>query len=156
MQNVAKELNSVLASTYMLYIKTHSFHWNVTGANFKSLHELFEEQYDDLAEAADTLAERIRALGFAAPAGLKVFQKLSQVHDVPDTVPDAETMLKLLADDNEKLNDMLQQLIETAQEHGDEVTADMAIERQQQHQKNIWMLESSLPAGKSNRKLVVA
>jgi len=140
---VVENLSKLLADNYTLYLKTQNYHWNVTGPGFHGLHIMFEEQYKDLANAADEIAERIRALGEFAPASFSAFAKLATVKE--DTGhPDYKKMLANLVKDNETLADTCQSLIEAAQEEGDEGSADLAIRRIQVHQKNGWMLKSYL------------
>lgn len=140
---VAEALGGLLADTYMLAAKTHGFHWNVTGPTFAMLHELFGDQYEALFDAADELAERIRALGQPAPAGLKPLAKLASIEDEKDAL-DAKGMLKALTRDHEALSLRARRVQALAAEAGDEVTADMMIERMGDHEKSAWMLRAHL------------
>ena len=140
---VAKALKHLLADNYTLYLKTQNYHWNVTGPNFRSLHLMFEEQYTDLTAANDVLAERIRSLGEQAPGSFKAFGALSTIKE-SDTVPGADAMVKELAKDQDKILKTLKTALEAAQKTGDEVTVGMVTERMTIHEKNRWMLQSSL------------
>ncbi|MGF1455249.1 MAG: Dps family protein [Alphaproteobacteria bacterium] len=140
-KQVVDGLSRVLANTFILYTKTHGYHWNVTGPLFHSLHEMFEEQYTDLFEATDELAERIRALGEMAPTGVKSFQSLSELAD-DDTVPEAVTMVKNLVKDHETVIRHMRTVIAEAADLGDEGTADMLTARMEEHEKAAWMLRS--------------
>lgn len=142
-QAMANTLKGILADTYTLSLTTQAAHWNVTGANFYSLHALFEEQYKNMAEATDEIAERIRALGVYAPGSYPEFTHLTQVNqEIIST--DTEAMLNRLIEDNQVLVKRLSQAIEEGEKFNDEATVDMLIERVQIHDKNIWMLNSSL------------
>jgi len=136
-------LEKVLANSYVLYLKTQNYHWNVVGENFKSLHELFEVQYGDLAAANDEIAERIRALGSKVEGTFENFQKLSKFKSANKNF-DSKAMLKDLVSDNEALVKFLAEGVKIAQGEGDEGTADLFIGRIKTHEKAIWMLESSL------------
>lgn len=140
---VADELSVLLAESYTLYLKTHSYHWNVTGPMFHGLHLLFETQYTELATAVDVLAERIRALGFKAPGSYKAYAKLSTVKD-DDTFPDAKTMLANLAADHAKVAERANKVLKLAQQHEDEGTASLASARIEIHEKTVWMLRAHL------------
>jgi starvation-inducible DNA-binding protein len=140
---VVENLGKFLADTYTLYLKTQNYHWNVTGPQFAQLHLLFEGQYQDLAAAADEVAERIRALGEKAPASFGAFSKLAKIKE-ENNHPDYKAMLKNLAQDNQTAAETAEALIKSAQEVGDEGTADLGIRRIQVHQKNIWMLKAHL------------
>ncbi|AJD49881.1 DNA-binding stress protein [Isoalcanivorax pacificus W11-5] len=140
---VAAALARLLAETYTLYLKTHNFHWNVTGPNFHALHLMFEQQYTELATAVDTLAERIRALGQRAPGSYAEFAKLSAVKDASGT-PDAEAMLAELAADHKLVAEQADRVLRVAQEHGDEGTSSIAGDRIELHEKTVWMLTAHL------------
>lgn len=140
---VVEALTALLADNYTLYVKTQHFHWNVTGPQFQSLHLLFQAQYEDLAEANDDIAERIRALGSAAPGRFSVFQKLATVQEAPEKA-DWKEMVKTLADDQDKICSTANKVLKLAQETGDEPTIDMMIGRLATHQKNQWMLKAHL------------
>jgi len=140
---VVNELAKLLADTYFLYLKTQNFHWNVTSTQFHSLHALFQSQYEELAEAIDDIAERIRALGHPAPASFKQFSKLAEIEEVTGVPTDAQMIAQLLAD-HELLCRNLRKSVEIAQKAGDEGTADSLIARLLAHEKTAWMLRSSL------------
>lgn len=140
---VTESLKKVLANNYALYLKTQNYHWNVTGHNFKSLHMLFEEQYNDLFAANDEIAERVRTLGDKVAATFEIFAAASDIKGGNENA-DADTMLKELADDNEKIVKILQESLKSAQELNDEVTMGMIIDRMTIHEKAVWMLRSSV------------
>jgi starvation-inducible DNA-binding protein len=142
-KKTAEAAGTLLASSYILYLKTQNFHWNVQGPFFTQLHTLFEVHYTELIPAIDEIAERIRALQVAAPGTFKAFSKLSSVKEV-DGVPDAMEMVQLLADDQEKLVKDSEALFKAAESAGDQGTCDLAVRRMQAHQKNAWMLRSQL------------
>ena len=144
MSDTVEALKHALADSYTLYLKTQNYHWNVTGPQFQSLHLLFEAQYTDLAVANDELAERIRTLGSKAPGSYKVFSGLTCIDEAESDNLSAEVMVKDLEKDQHKIVNTLKKVQEAAEKAGDDVTADMAIARQQIHQKNAWMLASSL------------
>lgn len=141
---VANALARILANTYTLYLKTHNYHWNVTGPHFASLHTLFETQYTELAAAVDTLAERIRALGHVAPGSYAAFGRLSEVKEAPDSPPKAMDMVRELAADNEAIGRLAQEANDIADENDDVASGDMMIERMQVHAKAAWMLRAHL------------
>jgi len=140
---ISQGLSKFLAETYTLYLKTQNFHWNVTGPNFHSLHEMFEEQYQNLADAADEIAERIRALGFPAPASFTAFKELSTVKEETGT-PKAAEMLKQLLSDNETLMKTARTIFPLVEKAGDEATADLLTQRIHGHEKVAWMLRSTI------------
>ena len=140
---VAESLKKVLASSYILSLKMQNYHWNVKGPHFKQLHDLFGEQYNELNTAIDDIAERIRALGTNAPANYSTYQSLSEIKDGKED-QDSVSMVKDLANDQKKIVDDLNIAIEVAQKAGDESTADLAIGRITAHEKNRWMLVSSI------------
>ena len=140
---VAESLKKVLASSYILSLKTQNYHWNVKGPHFKQLHDLFGEQYNELNTAIDDIAERIRALGTNAPANYSTYQSLSKIEDGKED-QDSISMVKDLANDQKKIVDDLNITVEVAQKASDESTADLAIGRITAHEKNRWMLESSI------------
>ncbi|MFK7864799.1 MAG: Dps family protein [Pseudohongiellaceae bacterium] len=137
------KLQSLLASTYTLYLKTHNYHWNVTGPMFTTLHTLFETQYTELALAVDEIAERIRALGAKAPGSYSEFAELSRIEESTGE-PKAEEMLRQLTEDQEKIATLSIEVVRVASELGDEATAGLATDRQTIHEKNAWMLRSHL------------
>ena len=138
---VAEALVPVLADTYMLVVKTHACHWNVVGPLFHPIHELTEAHYRNLFEAADELAERIRALGRLAPANIAAMERASRVEETEEPGSAAE-MVEALAADHERLAHRLHALIELAEGRRDWVTADLAIERSAFHEKALWMLRA--------------
>ncbi len=133
----------LLADSYALYLKTHNYHWNVTGPMFNSLHTMFEVQYDELALAVDEVAERIKALGAYAPGSFSEFAALTSLDEAVQGAKAVE-MIEQLAADQLKVVAAAQALGRIADEAGDDVTVDLAIRRQEVHQKNAWMLRSHL------------
>ena len=142
-QAVIDSLTHLLADSFVVYFKTHSFHWNVTGPYFKSLHDMFGEQYTELWTATDDMAERIRALGETAAFSMTDIIARSDMNEA-NAAPDAMAMVKQLAEDNQTLANHLREGISTAEEAGDQLTADMLTGRAIQHEKNAWMLRSTL------------
>ena len=142
-QAIAEGLSKLLADTYTLYLKTHNFHWNVTGPMFQTLHLMFEQQYNELALAVDAIAERIRALGFPAPGTYSEYAKLSSIPET-EGVPKAEEMIQLLVAGQEAVARTAREVFATADEANDEPTADLLTQRLQIHEKNAWMLRSLL------------
>ena len=140
---IVNKLSDCLASTYVLYLKTQGYHWNVVGPQFAALHPFLEGMYEDLADAADLLAERIRALGHPAPASLEQYLKLSHIKETTTALATDE-MIQNLITDNESMARLLHDGIKVAQKGQDEGTADMLIQRIKQHEKNAWMLRSLL------------
>ncbi len=136
-------LSRLLADSYLLYLKTHNFHWNVKGPMFTTLHTLFMNQYTELALAVDEIAERIRALGAVAPGSFKTYSKLAKVQEA-EGVPKAKKMIRMLADDQAKVTAAAKKVVKMAEAAGDDATADLGIQRIQVHEKNAWMLESHL------------
>ena len=143
---VADGLSRLLADTYTLYLKTHNYHWNVTGPQFATLHTLFETHYTELALAVDLIAERIRALGFAAPGSYQAFSKLSRIAE-EDDAPGAEDMIKRLVIGQETVVRTAREIFPVADQAQDEPTADLLTQRMQIHEKNAWMLRSLLENG---------
>jgi len=133
----------LLADSYTLYLKTHNFHWNVTGPMFTTLHTLFMTQYTELALAVDEIAERIRALGHLAPGSYTEFARLSKVKEAQGT-PSAKEMIRALVADSATVATSAQELFEAADEAGDQASADLATQRIQVAEKNAWMLRSHL------------
>lgn len=136
-------LSHLLADTYLLYLKTQNFHWNIISPNFPSYHKLLEEQYEALAEATDILAERIRALNAKAPASFSEYLKLTSLKEAHGNL-DAEAMLKALLGDHIAIGTTLTNLFEIIENAGDEVTLDLLIQRKAEHDKVAWMLRSTL------------
>jgi starvation-inducible DNA-binding protein len=141
---VSRKLSALLASTYLLYLKTLYYHWNVTGPNFVGLHQLFERQYQELHQAGDAMAERVRALGHFTPGTVGEFLALSSVKDDPELPQPANRMVLNLLKENESCSREAREVFEVAQDTEDEVTADMMIHRMQQHDKTAWMLRAVL------------
>ncbi|NJN75667.1 MAG: DNA starvation/stationary phase protection protein [Synechococcaceae cyanobacterium RL_1_2] len=141
--SVTDSLSQLLASSYTLYLKTHNFHWNVTGPMFTTLHTMFETQYTELALAVDEIAERIRSLGEFAPGSYTAFSQLSSVKEA-EGIPKATEMIKQLVADQEAIVAIAKTVIEAAEASGDQVSGDLAIRRIELHQKNTWMLRSHL------------
>jgi len=136
-------LSRLLADSYTLYLKTHNYHWNVTGPQFNTLHLMFEQQYTELATAVDEIAERIRALGEPAPGSYKQFAKLTRIEE-EDKVPDAETMLRQLVIGQETIVRTAREMFPVVDKAADEPTADLLTQRMQIHEKNAWMMRSML------------
>ncbi|WP_417449788.1 Dps family protein [Kordiimonas sp.] len=141
---VAEALGSMLASTYSLYVKSLFYHWNVTGPHFHSLHNLFEQHYQDLHEAGDEVAERIRAIGHFTPGTLKAFGALSKVQDDDELPGSAEDMLRNLKKAHSVCAAEARKVLNIAEKAGDEVTVDLMVERMRFHDEAGWMLGSSL------------
>jgi starvation-inducible DNA-binding protein len=140
---IAEGLSRVLADTYTLYLKTHNFHWNVTGPMFNTLHLMFEQQYTELALAVDLVAERIRALGFPAPGSYAQYSKLSSIKEETG-VPDAVEMIRQLVAGQEAVVRTARKIFPRVDKAHDEPTADLLTQRMQVHEKNAWMLRSLL------------
>ena len=139
-------LSRLLADSYTLYLKTHNYHWNVTGPQFSTLHTLFETHYSELALAVDQVAERIRALGHRAPGSYREFAALSSIGEDEDA-PAASEMIRRLVDGQEAVVRTARSIFPTVEAAGDEPTADLLTQRMQVHEKNAWMLRSLLEAG---------
>jgi starvation-inducible DNA-binding protein len=148
-KQVCKGLSKLLADSYLLYLKTQNYHWNVTGKMFQSLHNLFEEQYQDLAEAVDEIAERIRALGEFAPGSFSQFTKVTSIKE-ENSIPTAEEMIHNLVVGNEAVVTTAREIIQMCDEAEDDVTADLMVERMQRHEKNAWMLRSLISPNKAH------
>lgn len=140
---IAQGLSRLLADEYTLYLKTHNYHWNVTGPMFATLHTLFETQYIEQATAVDEIAERIRALGEPAPGTYSAFAKLTGIAE-DATTPDAKGMIANLVRGQETVVRTAREMMALAQDAGDEPTADLLTQRMQIHEKNAWMLRSLL------------
>jgi len=140
---IAEELSKVLADSYMLYLKTHNYHWNVTGKLFHSLHEQFEEQYVELAGAIDEIAERIRSLGRRAPGTFKEYNELTSIEEDTEE-PEALEMVRRLALGNEQVLRTARKALKPANEAEDEATIDLLTQRLDVHSKIAWMLRSHL------------
>jgi starvation-inducible DNA-binding protein len=142
-KTVVDALSVLLASSYTLYLKTHNYHWNVTGPMFTTLHTLFETQYMELATAVDEIAERIRALGAFAPGSYSVFAKLSTVKE-ETARPEAVEMIRILVADQELIALAAKRVIDAAETVNDQASADLGTRRLDIHEKNAWMLRSHL------------
>jgi starvation-inducible DNA-binding protein len=142
-KKIAEGLSRLLADTYTLYLKTHNFHWNVTGPMFNTLHTMFEQQYSELSLAVDAIAERIRALGVPAPGSYKEFAKLSSIPEA-DGVPSAEEMIRQLVEGQEAVVRTARAIFPTTDAANDEPTADLLTQRMQTHEKTAWMLRAML------------
>jgi starvation-inducible DNA-binding protein len=142
-KKIAEGLSRLLADTYTLYLKTHNFHWNVTGPMFNTLHLMFEQQYNELALAVDAIAERIRALGVPAPGTYKEFAKLSSIPEA-DGVPAAEDMIRQLVEGQEAVVRTARAIFPITDAANDEPTADLLTQRMQTHEKTAWMLRAML------------
>lgn len=142
-KEIAHGLSRLLADTYTLYLKTHNFHWNVTGPMFQTLHLMFETQYTELALAVDLIAERIRALGIFAPGTYREFAELSSIKEESKR-PSATEMIQLLVEGQEAVVRTARSLFPAVERAQDEPTADLLTQRMQLHEKTAWMLRSLL------------
>ena len=140
---IAEGLSALLADSYTLYLKTHNYHWNVTGPMFNTLHLMFETQYTELATAVDAIAERIRALGEFAPGSYREFGKLSSIPEA-EGVPSAEDMIRQLVEGQEAVVRTARAIFPAVDAANDEPTADLLTQRMQTHEKTAWMLRSLL------------
>lgn len=144
-RKIADGLSGFLADSYTLYLKTHNFHWNITGPMFNSLHVMFEGQYTEEWTALDAIAERIRALGYRAPGSYAEFAKLSTIEDAgPVEDNDWREMVRQLVLGNEAVCRTARKVLKTADKGGDEPTTDLLTQRLNVHEKNAWMLRSLL------------
>ena len=142
-KQIVDGVSRVLGNTYTLYLKTHNFHWNVTGPMFQTLHLMFEQQYTELATAVDLVAERIRALNAPAPGSYSAFSKLTSIPEETG-VPKAEDMIRQLVDGHEIVIRVARNVFPVAEKAGDQVTLDLLTQRLQVHEKTAWMLRSLL------------
>jgi starvation-inducible DNA-binding protein len=142
-RKIAAGLSRLLADSYTLYLKTHNYHWNVTGPLFNTLHLMFEQQYTELATAVDEIAERIRALGHPAPGSYKAFASLTAIEEEAG-VPAAEEMIRQLVIGQEAVVRTAREVFPLAEQANDQPTADLLTQRMQLHEKNAWMLRSML------------
>ncbi|OGA50199.1 MAG: DNA starvation/stationary phase protection protein [Betaproteobacteria bacterium RIFCSPLOWO2_12_FULL_62_13] len=140
---IAEGLSRLLADTYTLYLKTHNFHWNVTGPMFQTLHLMFEQQYNELALAVDQIAERIRALDYPAPGTYAEYAKRSSIKETAG-VPKAQDMIQLLVEGQEAVVRTARSIFPVVDKVNDEPTADLLTQRMQVHEKTAWMLRSLL------------
>ena len=142
-QKIAEGLSRLLADSYTLYLKTHNFHWNVTGPMFQTLHLMFETQYTELSTAVDLIAERIRALGYPAPGTYHQFAKLTSIKE-PQNIPTAKEMIQQLVEGQEAVVRTARSVLPIVDEVHDEVTAGLLADRMEIHEKTAWMLRSLL------------
>jgi starvation-inducible DNA-binding protein len=140
---IAEGLSRLLADTYTLYLKTHNYHWNVTGPMFQTLHLMFEGQYTELSQAVDLIAERIRALGERAPGSYREFGHLASIGEDAEP-PDALEMVRRLVEGQEAVVRTARSIFPVVEGAHDEVTADLLTQRMQVHEKTAWMLRSLL------------
>lgn len=138
---IAEGLKRLLADYYTLYLQTHNFHWNVTGKQFRELHVMFEEQYNEMALAVDEVAERIRTLGLAAPGTYKAFAELSAIKEV-DGVPSSSEMVDILTQGHEQVVRTAREVLKIAQSADDESSASLVSDRMRVHEKTAWMLRA--------------
>jgi starvation-inducible DNA-binding protein len=141
---IAAGLSKLLADTYTLYLTTHNFHWNVTGPMFNTLHAMFMTQYTELWNAVDPVAERIRALGHAAPGSYGQFGELSSIADAPAKPPKAMEMVRILVAGHEAVARTARSVFPLADQADDQPTADLLTQRLDVHEKTAWMLRSLL------------
>jgi starvation-inducible DNA-binding protein len=142
-KQIADGLSRLLADSYTLYLKTHNFHWNVTGPMFNTLHLMFQQQYEELALAIDLIAERIRALGYPAPGSYSAYAKLSSIKEV-EGVPSAGQMIRELVSGQEAVARTARSVFPLVEAANDQPTADLLTQRMNTHEKNAWMLRSLL------------
>lgn len=140
---IAQGLSRLLADTYVVYLKTHNFHWNVEGPMFQTLHQMFMDQYTETWNAIDLVAERIRSLGHYAPGTYAEYNKLARIKETPG-VPKAEQMVRLLIDGQEAIVKTAREVLPIAEKADDQPTLDLLTQRMQVHEKNAWMLRSLL------------
>lgn len=142
-KSIAKGLSKFLADTYSLYLKTHNFHWNVTGPQFQTLHALFMTQYTELWNAVDDVAERIRSLGFPAPGTYREFSELTIIKEAKG-VPKSTEMIRQLVEGHEACSRTAREVFSTADDANDQATLDLLTQRISLHEKTAWMLRSLL------------
>jgi starvation-inducible DNA-binding protein len=140
---IVQGLSRLLADSYVLYLKTHSFHWNVEGPMFQTLHQMFMEQYTETWNAIDLIAERIRSLGEYAPGTYREYARLTRIKET-EGVPRAEEMIRLLIEGQEAVVRTAREVLSVADEANDQPTLDLLTQRMQVHEKNAWMLRSLL------------
>ncbi len=141
--NIINNLKELLANSYILYLKTQNFHWNVTGPLFDTLHKLFQSQYSELATAIDTIAEQIRILGEFTPGSFEQFKNYSNIKEETNIISYKEMITQLITDNN-TLIDSAKNLINSSKSSNDDATMDLAIERVRVHSKTVWFLKSLL------------
>ncbi len=145
---IAESLSKMLADSYILYLKTHNFHWNVTGPMFNTLHIMFMQQYTELWNALDLIAERIRALGHPAPGSYKRYVELSSIKE-EEGVPSAQDMIRQLVAGQEAVTRTARAAFKVADGADDQPTADLLTQRMEVHEKNAWMLRVLLEDGEA-------
>jgi starvation-inducible DNA-binding protein len=138
-KKIADGLSRLLADSYTLYLKTHNFHWNVTGPQFNSLHTMFMTQYTEIWNALDLIAERIRSLGYPAPGSYKQFVALSSIPE-EEGVPKAKDMIRQLVAGQEAVTRTAREVFKVVEKANDQPTADLLTQRMEVHEKNAWML----------------
>ncbi len=141
---IAGGLSRLLADTYTLYLTTHNFHWNVTGPMFNTLHAMFMEQYTELWNAVDPIAERIRSLGHHAPGSYAEFGRLASIADAPAQPPRALDMVRILVDGHESVARTAREIFPIVDKADDQPTADLLTQRLAVHEQTAWMLRSLL------------
>lgn len=142
-KKIAEELGTLLSDTYLLYIKSQNFHWNIVDPKFHSLHVFFEKQYEELAEAVDLIAERIRSLGQKAPGSMKEFLERTRLEESLSPLTGDE-MLKALLEDHESIIQWLKEEIEETIQLGDQGSSDLCVERLRAHEKTAWMINAQI------------
>lgn len=142
-EQISNGLAQLLADSYTLYLKTHFYHWNVTGPMFTTLHQMFELQYTELATAVDEIAERIRTLGHVAPGSYQAYAKLTSIKEDED-VPEANEMIRQLLLGHEAVVKTARAVLPIAEDANDQPTADLLTQRMQLHEKTAWMLRMLL------------
>ena len=141
-ENIAKVLAKLLAESYTLYLKTHKYHWNVTGPMFQTLHQMFETHYNELALAVDEIAERVRVLGVEAPGSYKEFSELSSIKEDATSKVAADSMIKNLLKDHEQVARTAKGILPILEDANDEGTNSLLGARIEYHEKTAWMLKS--------------
>ena len=147
-ENISKGLSRVLADSFLLYMKTHNYHWNVKGPMFHPLHAMFSDQYTELWEALDEIAERIRALGYLAPGTLGEYLSLGSLKEIEGELG-TDDMLRDLLSGSEAVSRLCREVLAIADNAGDDPTVDLMTQRMQVHEKNAWMLRSTLDTGQA-------
>lgn len=142
-EKIADGLSRLLADSFVLYLKTHNFHWNVTGPQFRSLHLMFMEQYTEQWNALDVIAERIRSLGFPAPGSFTAYKKLASINEESGT-PTADEMIRQLVAGQEAVARTARYAFRVADDADDQPSADLCTQRMEIHEKTAWMLRSLL------------
>ncbi|MFP5441783.1 MAG: Dps family protein [Gammaproteobacteria bacterium] len=145
-KKISDALSALLADSFVLYLKTHNFHWNVTGPQFNSLHNMFMTQYTEQWNALDMIAERIRSLGFPAPGSFAAYAKLSSIREETGT-PSAQEMIRQLVVGQEAVARTAREAFRIADDADDQPSADLCTQRMEIHEKNAWMLRSLLEGG---------